>query len=64
MQERCKWQQPKRNLMLGDIVILRDENTPRNVWPLGLVVQIEPDAQGRYPNILMCFETVVTIYIL
>ena len=46
MQERCKWQQPKRNLMLGDIVILRDENTPRNVWPLGLVVQIEPDAQG------------------
>ena len=46
MQERCKWQQPKRNMMFGDIVILRDENTPRNVWPSGLVVQIELDAQG------------------
>lgn len=60
MQERCKWQQLKRNLMLGDIVILKDENTPRIVWPLGLVVQIEPDAQGLVRTVLV--QTLQTEY--
>ena len=46
MQERSKWQHPQRNLVEGDIVMLRDENAPRNVWSLALVEQAEPDGQG------------------
>ena len=46
MQERSKWQHPQRNLVEGDIVILREENVPRNAWSLALVVQAEPDGQG------------------
>ena len=39
LQERVKWQQPKRNLTEGDIVILREENVRRNVWPSGIVIK-------------------------
>ena len=46
LQERVKWQQPKRYLTEGDIVILREENVRRNVWPLGIVIQTELDQQG------------------
>ena len=41
MQERSKWQHPQRNLVEGNIVMLRDENTPRNVWSFVLVEQAE-----------------------
>jgi hypothetical protein len=52
LQERNKWQQPKRNLMTGDVVILREENAPRNMWPLGLVVDTEPDSRGFVRTVL------------
>ena len=44
MQEKSKWQHPQRNLVEGNIVMLRDENAPRNVWSLALVEQAEPDS--------------------
>ena len=52
-QERNKWQQPKRNLMTGDVVILREENAPRNMWPLGLVVDTEPDSRGFVRTVIV-----------
>ena len=30
-----KWRFPQRNLEIGDIVILTDEDTPPAYWPLG-----------------------------
>ena len=53
LQERVKWQQPKRNLTEGDIVILREENVRRNVWPLGIVIQTEPDQQGFARSVIV-----------
>ena len=53
MQERSKWQHPQRNLVQGDIVMLRDENAPRNVWPLALVDQVEPDSQGLVRSVVV-----------
>ena len=53
MQERSKWQHPQRNLVQGDIVMLRDENAPRNVWPLALVDQVQPDSQGLVRSVVV-----------
>ena len=35
LQVRSKWQGLKRNARVGDIVLIRDENLPRNQWRLG-----------------------------
>lgn len=40
LQRRSKWQDPKRNFVVGDLILLKDENTPRYLWPLGLVVEV------------------------
>ena len=37
LQERHKWSAVKRNIKVGDLVLLLDENTPRNLWPLAIV---------------------------
>ena len=44
LQKRDKWIDVSRNVAAGDLVIIADENTPRNVWPLALVESVQ---QGR-----------------
>ena len=53
MQERRKWQHPQRSLVEGDVVIIREENVPRNAWSLARVVQVEPDAQGLIRSVVV-----------
>ena len=43
---RQKWVQPKRNLAVGDIVISKENESTRNKWPLGKVVQVYPSDNG------------------
>ena len=45
MNSRQKWFQPKRNLKIGDIVIVQEE-VPRNEWPLGKIMDTSTDQQG------------------
>jgi len=33
LQQRQKWNQAKRNVKVGDIVLVKDEKLPRNQWP-------------------------------
>ena len=40
LQERPKWQQEKRNLHVGDIVLMADDNVARNQWALGRVENV------------------------
>ncbi len=39
LQLRDKWLQSKRNLQEGDIVLILDESSPRQTWPLARVVK-------------------------
>ena len=46
LQARSKWLHPKRNLVIGDIVLIQDDSMPRGAWPMGRVVKVEPDTEG------------------
>jgi len=46
LQQRTKWMLPKRNVNVDDVVLIVDETLPRNMWPLGRVLQVAPDGQG------------------
>ena len=45
LQERQKWLTPRRNVQIGDIVLLVD-NTPRTSWALGRITDVLPDKRG------------------
>ena len=47
LQARIKWTRPKRNFKVGDVVLLKGNQSPRNRWPLGKVVATHPDDQDR-----------------
>ena len=40
LQRSSKWQSPSRNLSIGDIVILCEDNKVPSQWPLARIVQI------------------------
>jgi hypothetical protein len=46
LQERQKWNDIKRNMKVGDIVLIVDSNAPRNSWPMGVVQETIPDSSG------------------
>ena len=46
LQRRSKWRKEKRNVAVGDLVLVMDELTPRNVWPMGMVYEINTGRDG------------------
>ena len=46
LQERQKWHTVKRNLKVGDVVLVADSNAPRNSWPMATVLETIPDRFG------------------
>lgn len=46
LQKRTEWYKPHENLKPGDMVIIREENTPPATWSLGRVIQSFPGADG------------------
>ena len=44
--ERKKWNTPRTNLEVGDLVLLADESFPRGKWPLGRIVEVMPSRDG------------------
>ncbi|XP_033729755.1 uncharacterized protein LOC117318933 [Pecten maximus] len=47
LQSRRKWTVKKRNLQIGDVVLLKDKTVHRNDWPLGRVVNAIPSNDGN-----------------
>ena len=38
LQQHVKWSSPKRNFMVNDVVLIKEDNCSRNQWPMGRVV--------------------------
>jgi len=47
LQERSKWQQVRPNFEVGDVVLVQDENLPRNQWPLARVIELYLDTTDK-----------------
>lgn len=43
---RQRWHAPRRNLHVGDVVMVQDDGLPRNEWRLGRVVDTTTDRDG------------------
>lgn len=43
---RQQWHRPRRNVHVGDVVILKEDNVPRNEWRLARVVETSADDDG------------------
>lgn len=47
LQKRHKWTETVTDVKVGDIVLLKDKDSPRLVWPLGRITSVIPSADGR-----------------
>ena len=43
LQPRQKWMSKQRNLQVDDIVVVMDDNSPRNSWRIARVEEVYPD---------------------
>ncbi|XP_061709219.1 uncharacterized protein LOC133519245 [Cydia pomonella] len=46
LQQRTKWRVPGRALQLGDLVLIKEENTPPLHWRLGRISKLFPGTDG------------------
>ena len=46
MQRRNKWHHPEENVKIGDLVLIQDLQTHRNLWPLGRVESVSTGDDG------------------
>ena len=42
-----KWHEKQENLRIGDIVLILDDNLPRNQWKKGIVIEVFPGTDGE-----------------
>ncbi|XP_055840326.1 uncharacterized protein LOC129907882 [Episyrphus balteatus] len=51
--KRYKWKYPQRDMEVGDLVVLRDEQLPPNEWRLGRVLEVHrgPDNRVRVVDV-------------
>ena len=47
LQARPKWTKEARNIQVGDVVLLKEEDLPRQKWPLARVVAVQPSEDNR-----------------
>ena len=58
LQERQKWTRLAVNFEVEDIVLIVDENSPRNSWPLGCIQEVRPNkGDGLVRRVLLKTKT-------
>ena len=53
LQQRQKWHSERRDLKVGDVVLLKDCDVPRINWPVGLVVEVFESEDGRVRKVVV-----------
>ena len=53
LQERQKWLMPRRNLAVGDLILVVDENASRGRWSKGIVEKVFPDRFGTVRQVIV-----------
>ena len=48
---RQNWHTARRNVLLGDVVLIQDANQVRGNWKLGIVSQTDPGDDGKVRNV-------------
>ena len=48
LQERQKWNRPRRNFAVDDIVLVADLSCPRSCWPIGRILDVHRNTQDGY----------------
>ena len=43
LQQRQKWTKPRRNMRVGDIVLIKEDNIPRNLWRKARIEEVYKD---------------------
>ena len=46
LQKRTKWSHPRRNLSVGDVIVVKEDSLPRNCWQLARVSKTYPSQDG------------------
>ena len=53
LQERQKWFTKKQNLQPNDLVLMVDEKTSREQWPIPIIEKTYPDKYGNVRQVLV-----------
>ena len=61
LQKRQKWSAEKRNVKSGDLVLLCDEATPRNLWPMGIVLEAKEGRDGLVRSIKVKTKSTILV---
>lgn len=61
LQERQKWTAVKKDMNVGDIVMVVDPIAPRGSWPLGRVLESKPDARSLVRSVKIQIKTLVLV---
>ena len=51
LQGRPKWCRVKRNMKVGDIVLMPEDNVPRGQWRLARIVKVYPDKRNQVRSV-------------
>ena len=47
LQKCKKWQVVQKDSQTGDIVLLMEDDSPRNKWPIGIIAGVYPCVDGH-----------------
>lgn len=47
LQQRPKWNQPEEDVRVGQLVLLREDNTPPSKWPIARILEVHPGSDDK-----------------
>jgi len=53
LRQYTKWQEPRKNVSVGDLVMVLEHPMPRSKWPLGRIVDVKTSADGLVRSALV-----------